>query len=380
VGGTGDGSKVAEWEAAVASFVGVPHATVMNSGRRGMALIMQHLGIGVDDEVIVPAYTLKDLIPLIQRFGAKVVPADIEPGTFSISPETVQARITPKTKAILALHAFGAPCAILRINEIAQKAGIAVIEDCAHSFGATIDGQQTGSFGDAAFFSFETTKPINTFGGGMVVSKDAALIESIQKETANDTLDFEPVLNRMKRTQLEQTLFRFGLTFPFLALLTSPTFKESMTKLYRKMQPAPPSNIQYSDLQAELGLRRFATWEDRQIKRRATIDLLQSLLAPEIQLQRVAEGCTSTWCWAIAVLPCDAAPVRQQLLWRGIDAGVEDEIVDDIGALLGYTDCPQSEEAFRRTIMLPLYEDQDDQTVRKVAGALNAIVAKATKA
>jgi perosamine synthetase len=367
-----DGSGVAEWERAVAEYVGLPYAAAVNSGRRGMALILKHLGLGEGDEVIVPAYTLKDLIPLIQRFGAKAIPADIEAETMSVAPEAIEGRITPNTKAILALHAFGAPCRIEAIAALGERHGIAVIEDCAHSLGATVKGRQTGTFGYAGFYSFETTKPINTFGGGMVVSRDASLIEAIHGETAGDGLDYAPLLKRMKGTRFEQRLFGVGLTFPFLLLLTSGTFKDTLTRVYRKMQPAPPSNIRYTPLQAELGLRRFASMAERQGERKAAVERLEELLSPEIRLQQVLEGCESTWCFAIAVLPGPAAPVRRSLLLRGIDAAVEDEIVDDCATSLGYDDCDVAKDVYRRAIMLPMYEGIEEGTLERVAGALNA--------
>ena len=108
-GGGDDAEVLARWVRAVAEYIGVPHAALINSGRRGMALIFKHLGVKSGDEVIVPAYTLKALVPLIRGLGATPVPADIELESLNISPESIAARITPQNKAILVLHAFGSP-------------------------------------------------------------------------------------------------------------------------------------------------------------------------------------------------------------------------------------------------------------------------------
>jgi len=369
-----DPALITRWEQAVRELVGVQHTAVVNSGRRGMTLIFKHLGVGSGDEVIVPAYTLKDLIPLIQSLGAKVVPADILPDTLCVSPEAIAARITPKTKAILALHAFGAPCAIEAIVALADKHGIPVVEDCAHSLGATVRGRQTGSFGYSGFYSFETTKPVNTWGGGMVTSRDGRLVERIHEMTAGDALDYAPLLGKIGATKTENMLFTTGLGFPMLAMLASPTWKGPFNALYRKFQHAPPSNIQYTPIQAEIGIRKLASLPSRIAERKAKADLLRSLLSPAIRTQRIDDGCESTWYFFMALLPGEAWRVRKKMLWRGVDAGIEDEIADNIATLLGYRDCPVVDDVFGRLMVLPLYEGITDEAIRKVARVLNGVV------
>ena len=200
----GDPALIAQWEAAVAEVAGTPHTAAVSSGRRGMTLIFQHLGVGPGDEVIVPAYTLADLIPLIEALGARAVPADIDLETFNLLPEAVGQRITPKTKTIMVLHAFGAPSAVDRILEVARPAGIPVIEDCAHALGATLGGRPVGSFGHAAFFSFEPTKPVNTFGGGMVTSRDETMIAGVREKTASGDESLEALRKKTKAVRMEQ--------------------------------------------------------------------------------------------------------------------------------------------------------------------------------
>ncbi len=368
-----DADVIARWEKAVADHVGVPHAAGVNSGRRGMTLILEHLGVGSGDEVIVPAYTLKDLIGLIEGLGAKAVPADIEAETLNLSPEACARRITPQTKAILALHAFGSPCRIDEIVSLADGHGIPVIEDCAHSLGATFKGEQTGSFGRAAFFSFETTKPVNTFGGGMVVSRDAGLIERIHASTADDPVDSSPIEGKVRATKTENLLFATGLGFPFLYLLASPSFKALAGRLYRRFQHAPPASIAYTSLQAEIGLKKLATLPGRIAERKDNAALLRTLLSPEIRTQRVAADCESTWYFFVALLPCGAGRVRKRLLMRGIDAGIADEIADDCAALLRYEDCPVVADVTDRAIALPMYDGISETAIRKVARVVNKV-------
>jgi len=373
--GVPDEGIVAQWEETLAQYVGVPYAAAVNSGRRGMALIFDHLGLGAGDEVIIPAYTLGDLVPLIQAFGAKVVCADTDPGTLNLTPETVEARMTPRTKAILVLHAFGAPCAIERIAASGARHGIPVIEDCAHSLGATSQGKQTGSFGYAAFFSFETTKPVNTFGGGMVVTRDAALIQHIRQKTAKDAHDLSSVSQKLRATRTEQRLFITRLGFPFLYLLATPSLKGLMNRVYRSVgQHAPPSTVRYSPVQAQLGLRKIATLPERIELRKHRAERLRSLLKPTIRTQQLEEGTESTWYFFVATLPRPVAPIRKKLLLRGIDAGVENEIADDCAALLGYADCPNVARVFSHAIALPMYDGIPEKSLARVARALNALV------
>ena len=363
---------VVEWEEALAAYVGVGEAAVVNSGRRAMTLILEHLSLGEGHEVIIPAYTLKDLVPLIQRTGAKVVPADIDPETFGILPEAVEERITPSTKAIIALHPFGVPCAIEQVVAIADQRGIPLVEDCAHSLGATAGGRQTGSYGYAGFLSFETTKPVNTFGGGAVCTSVSDLARYVREKTASDAQDFGPMLKKMRNVRLERLLFSSGLAFPFLCLLASPRWKARAERLYRRMGASPPKNIRYSGVQASTGLDKLASLSERIQRRAEKAELLCSMLKPGIRVQRTPEGCAPTWYFFVAILPGPAAPIRKKLLMRGIDAAVEDEIADDCAALLDYRDCPNMADLFRRAIALPMYEDISEAEIARVADALNA--------
>lgn len=361
-----DAGAVAEWERTVADYVGVPHAAAVSSGRRAMTLIFKYLGVGSGTEVIIPAYTLKDLIPLIQGLGATAVPADIDPATLNADPAAVEARISPRTRAILVLHAFGSPCRIEEIVELGAKRGIPVVEDCAHSLGATSGGAQTGSFGTAAFFSFETTKPVNTFGGGMVVSSDRALIDAVHAEVAGARLDPGVVERKLQAVLTERKMFRTGLCFPMLLLLAMHPTRRAVSQLYRRFQHAPPGDIAYLPLQARLGMRKLASLGERIRHREACVELLRSALGPAVPLQAVRPGCLSTWYFAAAVLPRPAFSVRRKLLLRGIDAGVEDEVADDCAMLLGDEGCPNAGNIFGRALALPMFDGIKESVVRRV--------------
>jgi perosamine synthetase len=362
------------WEREVARFTGMPYAAAVSSGRDGLRAIVEHVGVRAGDEVIIPSYTLKDLIPLIEQKGARAVPADIDPETMNVTPGTVEERITPHTKAILVLHAFGSPCRVKEIARLAEERGIPLIEDCAHSLGATVEGRETGSFGYASFFSFETTKPVNTFGGGIVVSHDRALIEAIQRDRDSLPWDARLFRKKMQATRVEEALFSTGLCFPLLYALADPRWKRVTGRLYRVMQHAPPAGIRYLPVQAELGLAQIRTLKERIGIRRERAGLLKGLLNPRIRTQRIEDGCESTWYFFVGILPREAPGIRRALLFRGIDAGIEDEIADNCARILRVHDCPHVQDLYGRAINLPLYERISEGEIRKIARAVDSVI------
>src|SRR5439155_4315064 len=128
---------------------------------------------------IVPALTFW-VVPEIARVaGLKPVFADIDPYTFTIDPKAAERAITPNTRAILPTHLYGITCDMDPIMALARKHNLKVIEDCAHSLGATYKGQPAGTFGDGSFFSFQAFKPLNTYGGGLAGGRDADLAKKV---------------------------------------------------------------------------------------------------------------------------------------------------------------------------------------------------------
>ncbi|MCK4911268.1 MAG: DegT/DnrJ/EryC1/StrS family aminotransferase, partial [Thermodesulfovibrionales bacterium] len=150
-------------------------------GTDALHLALKALGIGPGDEVITTPFTFFATAEAIIYEGAVPVFVDIEPDTFNIDVSAIEASITKRTKAILPVHVFGHPADMPAIMGLAKKHGLAVIEDCAQSFGATINGEQTGSIGDAGCFSFYPSKNLGACGdGGLVTVRDAAVADTIR--------------------------------------------------------------------------------------------------------------------------------------------------------------------------------------------------------
>ncbi len=166
------GPQVKNFEKAFSTYLGTKYAVAVNSCTAALHLAMRALDIKAGDEVIVPDLTFAATANAALFCGAKPVFADIDETTFNISPNDLLERITPKTKAIIPVHYGGQPCDMKEISEIAEDHKLFVVEDCAHSLGATFDGHQTGTFGIMGCFSFYPTKIITTFEGGMVTTDD----------------------------------------------------------------------------------------------------------------------------------------------------------------------------------------------------------------
>lgn len=173
------GPQVAAFEREFAEFVGGDvRAISVASNTAGMHLALEALGISPGDEVIVPTLTFTATAEVVRYLGAEVVFVDVDPNTLCIDPGAIKASLTAKTKAIMPVHFGGRPCDMKAIYAIAEPRSIAVVDDAAHAIPTEVDGVQIGaSFSAATVFSFYANKTLATGEGGMIVSRNSALIE-----------------------------------------------------------------------------------------------------------------------------------------------------------------------------------------------------------
>ena len=163
-------------EQEIAQACGTRHAVGLASGTEALELALHACGVGPGDEVIVPAFTFIATGSAVSAIGARPVFADIEPVTFNIDPEQIELRITPRTRAIVAVHLFGLSADMDPILELAARHNIFVIEDNAQSIGATYHGRKTGSMGRLGCLSFYPSKNLGAYGdAGMIVTNDEKL-------------------------------------------------------------------------------------------------------------------------------------------------------------------------------------------------------------
>lgn len=175
------GPVVAECEAKLAPYCGCPHAITVSSGSDALLISLMAEGIGPGDEVITTPYTFFATAGAIARTGAKPVFVDIDPRTYNIDPAGIEAKITPHTKAIIPVHLYGQCADMDPILSLADRRGIAVIEDAAQAIGAEYQGRRAGSMGRYGCFSFFPSKNLGAAGdGGMVTTTDAAVAEKLR--------------------------------------------------------------------------------------------------------------------------------------------------------------------------------------------------------
>ncbi|MBI4596878.1 MAG: DegT/DnrJ/EryC1/StrS family aminotransferase [Candidatus Omnitrophica bacterium] len=168
-------------EQELAAYCGTRHAAAVASGTDALILSLRACGIGPGDEVITTAYTFAATVEAILLVGATPVLVDIDPKICTLDLNQAAAAATPKTKAIIPVHLYGHPCAMLELMTMARQRGWRVIEDCAQAIGATVQGRRVGSFGDAGCLSFYPTKNLGGYGdGGMVVTNDAKMAEQVR--------------------------------------------------------------------------------------------------------------------------------------------------------------------------------------------------------
>jgi perosamine synthetase len=356
------GPEVAAFEREFADAVGAPHACAVSNCTTALHLALQVAGVGEGDEVITASHSFIATANAIRYLAAVPVFVDVEPHGYNTDPSSIEAAITPRTKAILCVHQIGMPCDIEAIVEVARRHGVRVIEDAACAIGSEIftegEWQRVGKpHGDVACFSFHPRKVITTGDGGMLTTKHA------------------------EWDQQFRLLRQHGMSIP-------DTVRHNSREVLRERYDIVGYNYRMTDLQAAVGraqLRRLAGIVER---RRALARRYCSLLAavPGIELPVESAKARSNW-QSFAVRLGDAAwqrPVMQALL----DA----EIATRRGVMCAHREAAyapgtwrggslqNSERAEDATILLPLYTEMSEDEQDRVVAALSAALQSATRA
>lgn len=166
------GPKVIEFEKLMAEYAGVKHALAVSSGTSGLHLIVRAMGLGPGDEVLVPSFTFAASVNAILYEGATPVFVDIDDEVFNMDLADLEKKITPRTKAIMAVDVFGHPENWDGLNDISKRYNIPVIDDCCEALGSQYKGQMIGQFGIAGCFAFYPNKQMTTGEGGIIVTND----------------------------------------------------------------------------------------------------------------------------------------------------------------------------------------------------------------
>ena len=257
------GPSIAEFEKRFADYHGMHHAISASYGRMAFYYILKSLNLPRDSEIIFPALTFWVVPEMARVLGFRPKFVDIDPATFNIDPVKMEAAITPNTRVVVPTHLYGQPCEMEPIAAAARTHGVFVIEDCAHALGATYKGSKVGTFGHASFFSFQMLKPLNTYGGGMALTNDAALAERIRVSAeAEEWPAGKDVFKKILFGNLRRKLIGpYGFTFTmFLAFYIASFFGDYDLSRYlwekiRPLDPLPrPYRKRYTNAQAMIGL------------------------------------------------------------------------------------------------------------------------------
>ena len=175
------GREVEAFEAEFAAFVETDHCVGVGNGLDAIELALRALGVRAGDEVIVPSNTYIATWLAVTRVGAIVVPVEPDPNTFNIDPSRVEAAVTPRTRAIIAVHLYGQPADMAALRSVASRRGLWLIEDAAQAHGATYQGKRIGGLADAAAWSFYPSKNLGALGdGGAVTTNDPAVADRVR--------------------------------------------------------------------------------------------------------------------------------------------------------------------------------------------------------
>lgn len=336
------GPEVASFETAWAKFCGTRHAVGVGSGTDALQLILRALGIGPGDEVITVANTFIATAAAISLVGAEPVLVDCELDTYLIDPAAVAAAITPRTRAIIPVHLYGQPANMDALRSLAERHGLALIEDAAQAHGATLsDGRPCGSLGAAAGFSFYPGKNLGAFGDAGAVT------------TSDDTLAHKLRLLR-----------NWG----------------SVVKYHHEMQGynSRLDTIQAAVLQVKL--RRLAEWNER---RRIVAGWYREALADctAIVLPQVAPwtGRHTYHLFVVRILQHDRDAVTRALSVGGVQSIVHyprpihlQKAYSELGYAAGAF--PQAEAAARSILSLPIFPEMTKSQVACVIDALRRIL------
>jgi dTDP-4-amino-4,6-dideoxygalactose transaminase len=324
------GPRIGEFEESFAGYHGGGEAITASYGRMAFRYILQALELPAGSEVIFPALTFWVIPEMARTLGLRPVFADIDPVTFNLDPDALERAVTEHTRAVVPTHLYGLPCDIEALLRVAERHNLHVIEDCAHSLGARYRGRRVGTFGDAAFFSFQSLKPLNTFGGGMALVRDRRLASSVRKLAAAEPWpDQTQTRTRLRLGRLQQFFTRpvvFSLTgFPLLWLSSWFRMRPDIY-LWEKIRPLDPLPVsyrqRYSNVQAALGLAGLNELERWNAETRAHVDVMIAALdgrheirLPELRLAANMSIISSASTCPIATRSCAGRFVGEST-WR----------------------------------------------------------------
>jgi perosamine synthetase len=347
------GPRVAEFERRLAARVGAVHAVAVSSGTAALHAAAFAAGLGQGNEVIVPPLTFAATANAALYVGATPVFADVRADTLTLDPARVAEKLTPRTRAIVAVDFAGLPADLDALRDLAHGAKARLIDDAAHALGATLRGRPIGALADLSTFSFHPVKHVTTGEGGMVTTDDEALAA------------------RMRRFR------NHGITSDASDRFSRGEWHYEMVDL--------GFNYRLSDLQCALGLAQLDRLEGFLARRRAIAARYCAALAevPGVALQRVPDDAQHAWHIFPILLELDRLAADRRAIFAALRAegiGVNVHYIPvywhPYYQRLGYAKglCPVAEALYERLITLPLFPAMTDADVDDVVTAVRKVV------
>ena len=345
------GKRIEEFEAALAAYTGARNAIVVSNCTTALHLALVVAGVGPGDEVICPSFTYIATANAVVHAGATPVFVDIEPLTYNVTPDLLEAAITPRTKALLPVDQIGLAADMPAIMRLARRHGLMVVEDAAPSLGASVDGQKVGTFADLTCFSFHPRKSITTGEGGLITTEDDVMADRLRTIRSHAASTSAFARHTSGTTEIEE---------------------------YRELG----WNYRMTDIQAAVGLVQLRRIDGIVAERRRLAERYDRLLSVDgrLQVPYVPEGRPHTYqsycVWLHGGAP--RAEIMAALAERGIATrrGVMASHLEPFYRKR-YPDLtlPVTERATAETLLLPLYvrmtEAEQDEVVSALLAALD---------
>jgi dTDP-4-amino-4,6-dideoxygalactose transaminase len=388
------GPQIAQFEAAFARRLDVPasHAITASYGRMAFYYILKALNLPPGSEIILPALTFWVVPELARVAGYTVAFADVDPATFTMDPRALERAITPATRAVVPTHLYGLPCDMDAIMSIASRHGLRIVEDCAHALGATFDGRPVGTFGDAGFFSFQTLKPLNCYGGGLAIVRNDAVAARVRQMAESERWpDTKRVENRLLVGKAQRIFIRPGVftisAFPILwvSSLIGANPDVYLWEEIRPLDPLPDSYTErFPNVQAAIGLaglERLDEWTEQTRRHARLMDQSFGNL-PGITVPRVPERRTHVY-----YQYCVHAPKRDELVVRCVRRGVDIEtlhvdVCSDMELFTGSRVEPDGAPGAKRAagaMQIPVYSTLTDAQAQRVARVVRSVLADSAR-
>jgi len=319
------GSKVDEFERAVAGAVGTAHAAAVSSGTAALHLALLALEIGPGDEVVVPAYTFPATANVVELCGASAVLVDVDPDTFNVDVGAVAAALTSRTRAVLAVHLFGRPVEWEAL-QTAVPQDVVLVEDAAGALGACYRGTPCGALGALGCLSFHPRKIVTTGEGGAVTTDDAELDAAVRRLRHHGWVSAGEM-------------------------------------------PAPGFNYRLPDLLCAIGIPQLARLEQLLEARERVAGWYDERLEHLVRTPRAAEGDRHGWQAYVVQLDRRDEAI-DALRAEGIEAQIGTWAVHRLGAYRSHGSFPGADRAFERALALPFSTTTSEDEVDRVSSVL----------